>query len=290
MRCPKCGSFLEEGKTKCFMCGYDIAGPVNNNNGFVPNNMNNGFNTNTNMNNNDFSTGMNNGFSNPVNNNAYNQKKEAYQNRMNDYKNVDFSVKKGQKKDIFDIYGEHKVLFNCLLIILGILLVVFIGRKIYLHKTAPEVINPIVGNLYYTVDDSFVKTNDSNDNKTYVRSNSKGASCSISVNMGTNTTGNHVKELYSSVEKELAPETDRDGNIIDESQIFNTKDSEMMINDNTWYYLNVYYNTDVLKYRYFTSTYKGYYYDIELVLNNLEDSTCNSALENFIKSLQFIES
>ena len=29
MKCPKCGAFVEEGRSVCFMCGENLAGNIN---------------------------------------------------------------------------------------------------------------------------------------------------------------------------------------------------------------------------------------------------------------------
>ena len=70
----------------------------------------------------------------------------------------------------------------------------------------------------------------------------------------------------------------------------------MTINKTTWYYLNLFYKVNTsdasatsLKYKYLTSMYKGYFYDIELV-NNSNDTVCGASLDNFSKSLKFIDS
>lgn len=291
MRCPKCGSFLEEGKTKCFMCGFDANGDTG---ASQTSNFNNGGGFSTG---NGFSTGMNNTGANFNNNVDYMMKKDAYNNRMKDYHNVDISAKKGEKKDLIDIFTENKLLFQIIGVILVVVIASLIGRYIYKLKTAPVETQPIIGDLYYEISDSFDLTSDSNDTKVYVRSGGKGASCSVSITTGTNTSGNHVSDYYNEVQKKLAPDTDKEGNIIDETQVFKTQDSELSINNNVWYFMNVYYRTDInqsnqfnlKKYVYYTSMNKGYFYDIEVAYHNPDDSVCSSGIDNFIKSLKFIE-
>lgn len=291
MRCPKCGSFLEDGKSKCFLCGFDANGATGaiQSEGFSNNS---GFGSGS-----GFSTGMNNTGANTNMNSDYLSRKEAYVNRMKNYRDVDYSAKKGDKRDFIDIYTAHKRLFRVLFSAIGITILVLIIRYFYVLKTTPEAIKPLIGDLYYEVDESFTNTSAGNDERVYTKSGSKGTNCSISIKVGTNTTGDHVAEYYEGVKTKLAPETDKEGNILNHNQVFNTTDNELSIDNTVWYYMNVYYRSnldkpndfDILKYRYFTSMYKGYYYDIELVLNNNDDSTCKSSINNFINSLQFIK-
>ena len=69
----------------------------------------------------------------------------------------------------------------------------------------------------------------------------------------------------------------------------------MKLNENTWHYINLFFKSSVnddsatnLKYKYLTAVYNGYYYDIEL-LNNNNDAQCGASLDNFAKSLKFID-
>ena len=43
-----------------------------------------------------------------------------------------------------------------------------------------------------------------------------------------------------------------------------------------------------LRYKYLTAIYKGHFYDIELA-NNSNDNVCGASLDNFSKSLKFID-
>jgi hypothetical protein len=68
----------------------------------------------------------------------------------------------------------------------------------------------------------------------------------------------------------------------------------LTLNESSWHYLNVFYKKDVtsaptqLRYKFLTSLYKGYYYDIVLV-NNSNDASCNASLDNFARTLKFID-
>ena len=88
---------------------------------------------------------------------------------------------------------------------------------------------------------------------------------------------------------------DSNGNIVDQLDVYTPSEKEMTINGSTWYSLNLFYKVSAsdesptnLKYKYVTSMYKGYFYDIELV-NNSNDTICGASLDNFSKSLKFID-
>ena len=277
MKCPNCGSIVEDSKTKCFMCGTDLTQSDSSNNQEL-----NSF-----SNTNDFASGMD--YSDD-----YKKKKEEYDNRFNDYRNVDLSTTT-DKKDIFDFYNEHKKIIKIVLLVILLILISLIIYKVYKYKTKPVEQKPILNELYYTVDDDFIKTNESKTSMVYNKSGDKGSDCSISISYGTTTSGDHVQDYYDESKKALEPKTDREGNILDQSQVFVAQNNQQVINDNIWYYMSVYYRSNVesnqydkLRYRYYTSIYKGYYYDIE-VANHSNSSSCNVSLDNFINSLKYID-
>lgn len=281
MRCPKCGAFLEQGKTICNMCGTNAAT-------YVPEQTNN-FN-NDGM----FSTGMNTGgrdFSSaPPTVNKY-----ANVSTKKDYHNVELVPVKNGEKDIFDFFSENKKLLSFVGVLLVLGIIAFAGWKYYEWKSKPPVEEPKFRNLYYEVDSSFETVEDSESKKVYSRSGSKGNDCSITITHGTSTTGDHVQEYFAQVHKNLEPEKDSNGNIVDELDVYTPSEKEMTINSSTWYSLNLFYKVNAsdesptnLKYKYITSMYKGYFYDIELV-NNSNDTICGASLDNFSKSLKFID-
>lgn len=291
MRCPKCGAFMEQGKDVCFMCGINVKT-------YVPDNNSSNFSqpSNDGM----FGSGMgnNNSFNNynPAMNSNYNRMKEEYQNSKKDYRNVEFSPVKNGERDMFDFFSENKKVIGIVFLVLLVALLTFIGFKYYEHKTKPVEIVPIFLNLYYEVDDTFqAVSGTSNGARTYSKSGEKGNDCSITITYGTSTSGDHVKEYFSKVKKKLEPEKDANGDVVDILDIYTSQENNMTINDTKWYYLNIFYKKDttsdatLLRYKYLTSMYKGYYYDIELV-NNSNDVSCNASLDNFSKSLKFIES
>lgn len=284
MRCPKCGAFMEDGKDVCFMCGVNVKTyvPDNrmNNSGFSPtpnNNANFGSG-------NDFRNQNVGGFSQPV-----------QQSNFNDYKKASFAPLKNEDKDIFDRYQEHKGTIKVVLICLLFAIIAFAGYKYYEYKTKEVPLEPVFQNLYYEIDDSFQATSsNSQGQKTYSKSGNKGNACSITITMGTSTTGDHVQEYFKMKKAALEPEKDSSGNVVNKLDIYTAQDNKFTLNENEWYYLNIFYkkslNSDatLLKYKYLTSMYKGYYYDIELI-NNSNDTLCNASLDNFTKSLRFIE-
>lgn len=282
MRCPKCGAFLEQGKVICNMCGT-------NSTTYVPEQAapsgNDGM----------FSTGMNTGgadFSSaPPAANKY-----GNISTKKDYHNVELVPVKNGEKDIFDFFSENKKLLSFVGILLLFGLIALIGWKYYEYKNKPPVIEPVLRNLYYEVDDSFETIEDSDSKKFYSRSGSKGNDCSIIITYGSSTSGDHVQEYFSSIHKSKEPEKDTEGNVVDQLQVYTPSESSMTINKTTWYYLNLFYKVNTsdasatsLKYKYLTSMYKGYFYDIELV-NNSNDTVCGASLDNFSKSLKFIDS
>lgn len=296
MRCPKCGAFMEEGKDVCFMCGINVKtyNPGMNNT------------NNTSFSSNDDTSGMfgsgsgnvnkNNNFGyNPSMNSDYNRKKEEYQNRFNNYRDVTPHPVKNGEKDIFDFFTEHKKVITLVFCVLVIGILAFVGNLYYKHKTKEVLVEPIMMNLYYEIDDSFkAVSGNSSSNKVYSKSGDKGNACSITITYGTGTTGDHVEEFFKNIKDTKEPEKDEDGKALNEMEIYTAQDDKTELNGATWYYLNLFYKTEVsgepthLKYKYFTSMYNGYFYDIELV-NNSNDASCSASLDNFSKSLKFIE-
>lgn len=287
MRCPKCGAFMEDGKDICIMCGVNVKT-------YVPNNQNNvSYNT---SNNGMFGSGMGD-FSNNYNpnmNSNYMQKKEAYNNRKNDYRDVTLQPVKNGEKDIFDFFSENKRIITLFLSLLIIGLVTFIGFKYFQSKSKLVPIEPLIMNLYYEVDDTFKAVSGNYGAQVYSKSGEKGNDCSISISYGTSTTGDHVKEYFKEIKTKLEPEKDNNGNVVDQLDVYTSQDSKIDLNGSSWYYLNIFYKKDSksdathLRYKYLTSMYNGYFYDIELV-NNSNDALCNASLDNFAKSLKFIE-
>ncbi len=325
MRCPKCGAFMEDGKDICLMCGTNVktfGGPnmmsSNQPNSF--NNFANNFN-NANNNTNAFSANgfnnMNQGYNNfnngNFNNVNYNQnfgsgmdsfgqgqgpsfpnQKNNF-NNANDYRNVSYDNIKSEDKDIFDFFSENKKVLKFLGVLLLILGLSFAAYKYYEHRTKPAKIEPVMQNLYYEIDSSFQAVSENNNGAViYSKSGDKGSACSISISTGSSTEGDHVKEYFSSLKKNLEPELDNNLNVVNELDIYTPQDSSFTLNNTTWYYLNIFYKKDkkseptTLRYKYMTSLYKGFYYDIALI-NNSNDAQCNASLDNFAKSLMFID-
>lgn len=275
MRCPKCGAFLDDGKEICFMCGANVRT-------YVPDNNGNNFNVDAN-----FSSGnVNNNFSS--NNRFVNNRtpqKETWKN-----------VTADDEKDIFDFYEEHKKLIRIILIVILAAGLAFGGFKYYQYKTAPVPDTPVVGNLYYEVDSNFddLSGSSSTSSKQYTLSGDKGSDCTISVSMATTTSENHVSEYFANVLETLEPSRDKEGNIENELDVYSSQEKNVAIQDVTWYSLNVYYRKDldsdfnILKHKYLSIVHKGYSYDIALT-NNANSSQCNLSLDNFVRSLKFID-
>lgn len=272
MKCPKCGSIVEDGKEICFLCGANV---------------------------NTFGKGgsapM---FSeyNPAMNEDYNRRKEEYNNRFN-YRNVD--INKGLKeedKDIFDFYAENKTKIKVISLLVIGLVAVFALYKYLSYKTEVKPHEAVLRNLYYDVDDSFENVTSGQNEMVYVKSGAKGTDCSIMVSVGTSTSGDHVEDLYSTIKQNSASTyLDNDGSVTDQTLVPLYQDSQIKINGNTWYYLNAFYRATanseytLLKYRYLSSMFQGYYYDITLI-NNSNDATCTASLDRLARTLEFVES
>lgn len=281
MRCPKCGAVIENGKDYCFMCGTKLGDGS-------------GFGSGSSMSNSQQPM-----FSeyNPSLNENYYKQKEAYNNRLSNYRgvNINKNIKAGDK-DIFDFVSEHKMLVRVVGIIALVIVLVFGTYKFYQYQTSEKPLTPVLQDLYYEVDSSFKKINGNQSQALYTKSSNKGNDCSISVLYGSSTSGDHVNDLFESIKINKTQSIYDDNlNVIDAKQVPLFTDGSLMINNNTWYYLYEYYRpTDsgdysLLKFRYLSSVYKGYYYDITLV-NNSNDSTCTLSLDKFIKTLSFVES
>ena len=285
MRCPKCGAFLEQGKFICNMCGTNA-------NTYVPqNNVNNNFGGNDGM----FSTGMNNG---NMNYNEYNPALNNFKNTSlkKEYHNVELVPVKNGERDIFDFFTENKKILSLVGIALLCGIMALIGWKYYQKRLEPPKEEPVLANLFFEVDDSFQRLDGNNNALIYSKTGSKGSECSITISYGSNTSSDHVKEYFASVHKKLEPEKDTNGNIVNQLDVYVPSESFMEYNGATWYYLNLFYKTNTsdqsathLRYKYLTAIYKGHFYDIELA-NNSNDNVCGASLDNFSKSLKFIES
>lgn len=293
MRCPKCGAFLEQGKDVCFMCGTNSKTyvPTNNNNNFNKP-VDSAFGSGANFNNNNAAFGSGSGnFSNP----NYNQMKENYLNSKKDYRNVELRPVKNGERDMFDFFAENKgkvriVLFAGLAILLFV-----IGNAYYKHKSKELEQVPVFKNLYFEIDESLQQVgNSSNSGIAFNKSGTKGTDCSITITIGSSTSGDHVKDWFTSQKSALDAELDQTGRVVDELDIYTAQESSFTLNKASWHYLNVFYKKDItsqptqLRYKLLTSMYKGYYYDIVLV-NNSNDSACTASLDNFARSLKFLD-
>ncbi len=282
MRCPKCGAFLDPGKDVCFMCGVNINTYVPDNNSFAAQNPNQNFGSgqqfsNPNMNQNNSGFGPSSGGSILDPSKAYNKTK------AND-------------KDIFDFYAEHKSVVRLLLLVLFAGILVFAGFKYLEFKSKPKELVPIVQDLYYEIDDSFenVAGSSRSGGNFYTLTGDKGNDCSINVMTGSTASENYVEEYFESVKAELNPTLDKEGNVEDPLKVYTSQESSVTINNTKWYYLNIFYRKDlnsdfnILKYKYMVALNKGYYYTV-ILNNNTNSNTCNSGLDNFVKSLEFVD-
>lgn len=175
MRCPNCGSFIEDSQEKCYLCGTNLKTNSTNSPSFETNNNfgESGFS-------NPGSGFQNQNFNNPTE--EFQKRKENYQNRTNamNFSNRVPEIPK-EEKDIFDFYQEHKRTIKIVSFFLLGLLALFIVIKIIEHKTTPKEKEPLLNNLYYEIDAGFTNTTSSSNKVVYTKSGSKGSACSIGV-------------------------------------------------------------------------------------------------------------
>lgn len=297
MRCPKCGAFMEDGKDTCMMCGTNARTYVPESN---PNALFSSSNSSAFGSGNDFRTGGPTGaFNGAMGNNqmppAYNPNK-TFDKFDTSYKNAKYAPLNKEDRDIFDKYNDNKGLINTILVFILFGIIGFAGFLYYNSRTKEAKLEPVIQNLYFVVDDSFSKVNAGNglSSVSYTKGNSQGIDCSITVKVGTDATNNHVDSFYNEIKELIEPQRDSNNEIMNEADIYTPSTSEAKINGNAWHYFNIFYKGMgseeplLLKNRYLTSMYSGAYYDITL-LNYSNDATCSAALDNFTKSLKFVE-
>lgn len=328
MRCPKCGAFAEEGRTVCFMCGENLVGgqnqgfDVQNNqpvqsvsNNIIDSTLNDSFNASlgnvvqsnnthagfqsmehlSQSSDNSFGTGsFSGGFSNgsvqsPVNN-MFNQQKD----NSNGYKDIKLNSIKSDDKDIFDFFSENKTIIKIVSLVLLIALLGFIGYNVYKSKTKPVEIKPVLQNLYYEVSDEFREVENGGDRRSYSKSGSTGADCYIEISVNAEKSGNHVEDFQQAMITELTPERDEMGEAVDPLMEFTTQKDSITLNDHTWHYMNFFYRKNVssqytlLRYQLLGSSYDGRNYDI-ILTNNSSSNACGTSLDDFMKSLKFVD-
>jgi len=255
MRCPKCGAFIGEGTDVCFMCGTNIKT-------YNPNMANGGF---------------------------YGQQQGGNFPGLNDYDNIYNNVK-NKDKDVFDFFADNSLLIKFISFISIVAVVVLSGVIYYKIKSKETKLEPVVGQLYYKVDDIFQNIGEGE----YSSSGEKGSACNIVVAVDSNSSDNYVDNLFKMAKQKLEPQRDKKQIVIDKLKVYTSLESSITINGTKWYYMNVYYpeteggSATVLKYQFYTTIYNGFAYNAELINNNNEDK-CSSAFDNFVRSLTFLE-
>ena len=292
MKCPKCGAAIEEGKTVCFMCGASI--DVGDS----------GFGSGQ-----SFSTGFGNGGGNqrttlddynPSLNEDYYKMKEEYNNSKHSYreKSEKKNINPNDKKDMFDFISEHKTIIRIVLTLLAIALVVFLITKWYKKKTTIPPKEPVINDaLYYEVPKEFKEIQNGNSGSVmYTLSGDKGNACSIMVSFGPSTSEDVVSNYYKNIRtNSVADLYDNDFEIKDYTKIPMFQEDQLAVNGVAWYYLYEYYRLKFpgeyvhLKNRYLNTVKDGYVYSIVLT-NNDNDDKCNLYLDNFARTIEFIES
>ena len=263
MRCPKCGAFIEDGKDTCFMCGTNI------NSYQQSNNKNNNYNY----------------------QNNYMQQKQAYNNK-NDYRNVEITVKDGDK-DVFDIIQEHKLLIRFVLILLLVAIIGAIGYKYYQSKTKAKVKKPIVSSLYYDIDEGLNLVTNNNEYY-YNKSGATGVECSIKITTGTSSSNSQIEDYFNKILEEKKPTLDENGDVGNPLDEYIIQKGTIEINGASWSYINMFYHQQpgdgfpLLKYRYMSALHNGSFYNIEL-FNNNNDTKCTNSIDSFSRTMEFID-
>ena len=275
MRCPKCGSFLGDGINVCFMCGTNVKT----------------YNPGANQGGTYFNQGMGmqqGGFS------QQGKPGNAFDG-LNDYDKIYNSVKKGDK-DVFDFFADHKALIS-FISFLGIIFIICITGLIYYKvKNKETPLKPVVGQLYYNVHSSLQNFGDGS----YGRSGDKGNDCAIAVRTSGTIDDDHVETLFTSIKQQMDETIDKNNRdsktlkIIDAKEVYTVQEGDIKINGQTWYFMNVYYpakaneTPTIMKRRILTTIKNSYTYDIETI-NSSNDSSCSATIDEFMKSLQFLE-
>lgn len=261
MRCPKCGAFIEDGKDTCFMCGTNV-----------------------------------NAFQTPTNNynyqNNYMQQKEAYNNRMDDYRNVQITAKDGDK-DVFDFFQEHKLLIRFVGLLLLIAILGTIGFKYYKSKTKAIEKKALLSNLYYDIDKE-LNLVDGNNEKYYNRSGTTGVECSIKITTGTSESNSQIDDYFNKILDDKVPDLNENGEVENPLDEYIYQRGTIAINGTTWSYINMFYKEKgtegftSLKYRYLSALHNGAYYNIEL-FNSGNDTKCTNSIDSFSRTLEFLD-
>lgn len=327
MRCPKCGAFVEGGRKICFMCGasidpnqeanFNVQNPADTGNDIIQSTLNESLNSTISgammdsPNNGGFSNGpdmMNQnagfggagfggaaaGFSNgstqgqsPMNTVTNNNDSQKNNNH--------YKAKPHEEEDIFDFYEKHKILIKFFLFILVIALLGFIGYKMYQKALEPEEKIPKIHELYFEISEEYVQTVANKEKIAFNKSGTKGTECSVEVRLGSTSSENHADDFQKGIVSELTPERDEEGKPSDPLKEFTTQTNSLTINNHQWHYMNIFYRKSlssteytVLKYQLMTAMKNGYSYDI-ILINNSSSSVCSTSLDNFIKSLEFVE-
>lgn len=256
MRCPKCGSFLGEGTTVCFMCGTNVKkyNPAQQNGGFY----------------------------------GQQQPQNAFAG-LNDYDKIYDKVKKGDK-DVFDFFADHKMLISFLSFLLVIAVMGAAGLIYYKVRTKEVKLTPVTGQLYYKVHETLQKVGDNE----YTKSGDKGSDCGVVIVSGSDISDNHVDTLFDGIKKNLEPERDSKYAVLNSLDIYTTQEGVIEINGEKWHYMNVFYPSSsskdpkILKHRILTIVKNGYSYDVQLT-NNANDFTCSAALDDTVRTMQFLD-
>ena len=326
MRCLKCGAFVEDGRKICFMCGASIDSnqqpnfdnlnnSANAGNDIIQSTLNESLNSSigNSMDNSNvggfgpmdpgnqgqmaggfgagaFGGGA--GFSNGASQIPSPMNTVVQEQKGNKKKNKE--LKPHEEQDIFDFYEKHKTGIRILLFFGIVGLLSFIGYKVYQKALEPDEKIAKIHELYFEISDDFVQNSNSREKLSYAKSGSMGTECHVEITLGTDSGEDHASTFQGNVVTKLTPERDDEGKPKDPLKEFTTQTNSLTINAHQWHYMNIFYrkNTSseytVLKYQLMTAMKNGYFYDI-ILTNNSGTSSCSTSLDNFIKSLEFVD-
>lgn len=217
---------------------------------------------------------------------------------LNDYDKIYDNVKNNDK-DIFDFFTDNKKLVRIVGALLLIGLLALIGWRYSAHRMKEKTVKPVLSKLYFKADSSLNPIEGSTANGTglvFTKDGTTGSACSIKIYTAPNTSENYVHDYFKAMRINLEPEKNTSLKPVNEMEVFTEQNGEITLNNTLWYFMNVFYkakstdaNPTLLKHRYYSTIYKGSYYNVELT-NNQGDSSCEAALDNTLKSLKFVDS
>jgi hypothetical protein len=215
---------------------------------------------------------------------------------LNDYDKI-YDKVKNSDRDIFDFFADNKKLIRIVGIVLLVGLLALIGWRYSVHRTKEKPVKPVLASLYFKADPTLNKIEGGNNaGMVFTKDGTTGSACSIKIYAAPSTSENYVHDYFKAIKVSLEPEKNTTLKPVNEMEVFTAQDGSFTINKVEWFYLNIFYkekstdpNPTLLKRRYYSTIYKGNYYNAELT-NNQGDDGCEAALDNTIMTFKLIDS